>query len=163
MDFVVRTARASDADALSTLIRGLGLFARLDSESPDVTAGRIDRHLKMCLADDSHTVLLAAAPDGEVIAYAAVHWLPYLILTGPEGYVSELFVAPSFRGRGPGTRLLKAITAEARERQCARLMLGAVKSRESYQRGFYTQRGWLEREDMANMVYDLARERQTGS
>jgi len=29
----------------------------------------------------------------EQFAYAAVHWLPSLFLTGAEGYLSELFVA----------------------------------------------------------------------
>ena len=40
--------------------------------------------------------------DQALVAYAAVHWLPYLILRGPEGFVSELFVDQAARGQGVG-------------------------------------------------------------
>ena len=157
----IRPALASDADALSGLIRGLGFFARLEGEDATSTAARVDRHLSMCLADDSHTVFVAVETGGHIVGYTAVHWLPYLFLTGPEGYLSELFVADDRRSRGVGTELLERVIDEARRRGCARLMLAAVRSRESYERGFYTARGWVEREDVANLVYEL--EPRTGS
>ena len=155
MDFAVRPVREADAAGLSELIRGLELFVRLSSEEPDVTEARVAKHLAMCLADDSHSLFVATDPAEQVVAYAAVHWLPYLFLTGPEGYLSELFVSAALRGRGVGTALLDVVVSEARERGCARLMLEAVRSRESYTRGFYSDRGWVERGDMANLVYDL--------
>ena len=155
MQFEIRPARQSDAGDLSALIRGLGLFPRLEGEDAALTAQRVARHLEMCLADDSHTTLVATRDDGSVIAYAAVHRLPYLFLAGPEGYLSELFVTESWRGCGVGTALLDAVASSARDRGCARLMLEAVKHRESYARGFYPQRGWTEREDVANMVREL--------
>lgn len=155
MDFIVRPAQATDAEALSALIRGLGLFRRLEYEDASVTAARVMRHLDMCLSDDSHSLHVAADAAGGILAYAAIHWLPYLILGGPEGYLSELFVAPEARDRGLGTALLDTIVEEAKARGCARLMLEAVRTRESYARGFYTKRGWIEREDMANLVFEL--------
>lgn len=155
MDFTVRRAQAADAEALATLIRGLGLFERLRSEDASVTSDRVARHLDMSLADDSHSLYVATDVAGELVAYAAVHWLPYLILAGPEGYVSELFVVPAARGHGSGTALLDTVVEEAKTRGCARLMLEAVRTRESYARGFYTKRGWIEREDMANLVLEL--------
>ena len=151
---LIRPAVEADAPALAALIRGLGLFRRLESESADATAERVTAHMRLCLADDSHTVLVAEA-EGALAGYASVHWLPYLILKGPEGLLSELFVAEPFRGAGVGSGLLAAVVDEGRKRACARLMLEAVRSRESYIRGFYTQRGWIERSDMANMVYQL--------
>jgi GNAT superfamily N-acetyltransferase len=78
-----------------------------------------------------------------------------LLLSGPEGYVSELFVAEAARGRGVGTRLIEAIESLARQRGCARLMLLNVRERESYQRGFYTTRGWHERLNVANFIKPL--------
>ena len=150
----VRPAVQADAPVLSALIRGLGLFRRFDSESADTTGARVASHLRMCLADDSHTVLVAETPEGELAGYAAAHWLPYLILKGPEGLLSELFVAEGHRGAGVGSSLLEAVVEEGRRRGCARLMLEAVRTRESYIRGFYTQRGWVERPDMANMIYE---------
>lgn len=150
---VIRPACEADAAVLARFLRDLGLFRRLEGETAEVTETRVGRHLRMCLADASHTIL-AAEIGGRLAGYAAVHWLPYLILKGPEGYLSELFVAEQNRGTGIGTALLNAVVEEGRDRGCARLMLEAVKTRESYIRGFYTQRGWAERPDMANFVYE---------
>ena len=91
-----------------------------------------------------------------MVGYAAVHWLPYLLLAGPEGYVSELFVRDSEQGKGVGTKLLEVVKREAEERGCSRLMLLNMRYRESYQRGFYKKLGWQEREDAANFVLQLA-------
>jgi GNAT superfamily N-acetyltransferase len=78
-----------------------------------------------------------------------------LLLSGPEGYVSELFVAEGARGRGVGTRLIEAVEALARERGCSRLLLLNVRERESYERGFYAARGWQERPGVANFIKPL--------
>jgi len=93
--------------------------------------------------------------DGEIAGYSSVHWLPYLILTGPEGYVSELFIREEFRGQGTGGKLLKAIKAEAQSLRCSRLMLLNVRKRDSYQRQFYQKRGWVESPDAANFILPL--------
>ncbi len=55
----VRAAGMADAPALARLIRGLGYFERFESEDLAATAGRVGEHLAMCLADDSHLVLVA--------------------------------------------------------------------------------------------------------
>jgi len=70
MDFAVREAGPSDADGLSSLIRGLGMFERLKSEDAGVTSARVAKHLNMSLADDSHSLLVAADADGRLLAYA---------------------------------------------------------------------------------------------
>ena len=155
MDFEIRTVEERDVTQLAALIRRLGWFSSLEGENEDVTTARILDHVRMCLADDSHTLLVATDPEQSIVAYVSVHWLPYLFLKGPEGYVSQLFVDERVRGDGVGSELLDRVIAEARRRGCARLMLVAVKSRESYQRGFYPKRGWIEREDMANFIYEL--------
>jgi GNAT superfamily N-acetyltransferase len=79
----------------------------------------------------------------------------YLILRGPEGYVSELFVHEKARGLGVGGQLLDAIQQEARARGCFRVSLLNRNTRESYRRGFYAKRGYEEREDMVNFVMTL--------
>jgi GNAT superfamily N-acetyltransferase len=107
------------------------------------------------MGDDSHSVFVAESADGRLTGYVSVHWLPYLFLRGPEGYVSELFVSEDHRGNGIGSGLLDMVTREASDRGCVRLMLVTVRTRDSYVRGFYTQRGWVERSEVANMVYEL--------
>jgi len=151
----IRPAEERDAAGLSALIRNMGFFDRLEGEDPDVTAARVLKHLRICLADSTHTVLVATDAAETLIGYVSVHWLPYLFLNGLEGYVSELFVAEAERGRGVGGELMSAAIAEARRRDCARLMLIAVTTRDSYRREFYPKHGWIEREDMANFIYEL--------
>jgi GNAT superfamily N-acetyltransferase len=151
----IRPATPADVPAIAALLRGLGWFGYMNEETSAETEGRIERHFRMCMADDSHTVLVAEGVKGVVLGYVAVHWLPYLMLPGPEGYVSELFVAESVRGGGLGTGLLAAVKDMAVGRGCCRLMLVNRKTRESYQRGFYRKLGWEEREEFANFVLHL--------
>ncbi len=152
MEVSIRKAALQDAAQLASLLRSLGLFAVFAQEQPEQSQERVARHLALCLADDSHTVYVAEQPDGVLCGYLSLHWLPYLILPAPEGYVSELFIAEHARGLGLGGALLQAAEAEARRRGCARLMLLNMRRRESYQRGFYAKQGWQERSDAANFV-----------
>jgi len=155
MDITIRKAELNDIPSLTSLIRSLGLFAYLDNESAQATSERITRHLSLCLADDSHSVYVAELAGGEIDGYISVHWLPYLILPGSEGYVSELFISEQSRGLGIGAQLLNVAESEAGERGCARLMLLNMRQRESYQRGFYAKNGWQERPDAANFIKKL--------
>ncbi len=153
--FEIRRARHEDADRLADFLRGLHHFSRLEAQTPETTKRQVQAHLALCLADDSHSVYLAVGANGDVLGYASVHWLPYLFLPGPEGYVSELFVAEAARGHGVGTELLQVVKEEGRSRGCARLDLINLRDRESYQRGFYAKDGWRERMDAANFIFDL--------
>ncbi|MBC8524039.1 MAG: GNAT family N-acetyltransferase [Chlorobium phaeobacteroides] len=84
-----------------------------------------------------------------------MQWLPYLVLPAPEGYVSELFVAESWRGQGIGKQLLATAEEEAKTRGCSRLMLCNNRDRDSYRRGFYQKLGWEERASIANFIFRL--------
>ncbi|MBK9926397.1 MAG: GNAT family N-acetyltransferase [Anaerolineales bacterium] len=155
MNIHIRKAEASDVPAISTLLREVSLFAHINDELEEATQERVHKHLTLCLSDDSHLILVAQAENGEVAGYCAVHWLPYLLLTGPEGYVSELFIWDEFRGQGIGGQLLDAVKVEAEKRGCSRLMLLNMRKRDSYQRGFYPKHGWEERPDAANFIFPL--------
>jgi GNAT superfamily N-acetyltransferase len=155
MEIHIRKAQPGDARGIAEILRGLEWITRFNAETVEATARRVARHLELCHADDSHTVHVAENEGGQIAGYAAVHWLPYLLLLGPEGYVSELFIREADRGQGIGTRLLETVKKEAEARGCARLMLLNMHERESYRRGFYKKRGWEERPDAANFVYPL--------
>ena len=102
----------------------------LNAEAAQTTQTRMLKHFTLCAADDSHLILVAQVSSGEIAGYCAVHWLPYLILVGPEGYVSELFIKDGFRGQGIGSQLLETIKVEAQNRGCSRLMLLNMRKRE---------------------------------
>lgn len=153
----LRRAALDDAPRLAAFLKDMNYFHRLEGLSLAQVAAQVERHLSACLTDDSHSVYLAENSDGAILGYANVHWLPYLFLPGPEGYVSELFVGEAARGQGIGAKLLKAVKEEAVTRGCSRLSLLNMRGRESYQRGFYARDGWQEREDAANFVFEMGR------
>lgn len=155
METTIRKAVLADSGRISNLLHALGLFPAVQAELPAETLERVQRHMAQCLQDDSHSLYVAEGQDGVLLAYAAVHWLPYLIFSGPEGFVSELFVDQAARGQGIGARLLETVKAEARQRGCYRLSLTNMRSRESYQRRFYNKLGWEERLDAINFIYIL--------
>jgi GNAT superfamily N-acetyltransferase len=151
----VREAAQEDVPAISFIIRELGWFDYINEEPPADTEGRVSGLLKLCGVDESHMVLVAVNREDEVISYASVHWLPYLLLPGPEGFVSELFVRESNRGKGTGSELLRVIKEEAIRRRCSRLMLVTGRERLSYERGFYRKLDWSERPEISNFVLPL--------
>lgn len=156
MEIAIRNATLDDARQLALLLQGIGWFEAFNSGDIEPSRARVEARLTQCLADPSHSVFVAEWPAGEIAGYGSVHWLPYLFMSGPEGYVSELFVRASARGRGVGGKLLKVIEAEARARGCQRLSLINLRSRESYQRQFYIKAGWTERSEAANFVYPVS-------
>jgi GNAT superfamily N-acetyltransferase len=151
----IRRAGSQDTAALTDLLKSLGWFTHLTSEPDEVSQKRIAYHLALCNADTSHSVYVAEAGE-QIVGYIAVHWLPYLFLPAPEGFISELFVAEFARGQGIGAQLLETVKIEAQERGCSRLLLVNSRNRDSYRRKFYEKQGWQEREAMANFVYKLS-------
>lgn len=151
----IRMATLDDARELASLLRGIGWFDTFNAGQLDELAARVRRRLEQCFADGSHSIFVAAEKAGEIAGYGSVHWLPYLFLSGPEGFVSELFVSASARGQGIGRELLKVMENEARARGCQRLSLNNLRDRESYKRQFYVKAGWRERSEAANFIYAL--------
>lgn len=150
----LRPAVSQDASSLAAILLETGWFSALNVKSPQEAAAHVAAHLELCLSSPSHT-LIAAELDGEVCGYLSIHWLPYLFLTGPEGFISELFVAPKARGLGLGGALLERAVTEGHSRGCSRLSLLNGRHRDSYLRSFYERQGWEERPIMANFILPL--------
>jgi GNAT superfamily N-acetyltransferase len=156
MERQIRKIKVQDALQLAELLRDIGWFESFKSEPIEAASQRVRLHIEQCLADNSHSVLVAETSSGQIVGYGSVHWLPYLFLEGPEGLVSELFVRESARGQGVGRELLRNIETEARARGCARLSLINLRNRESYMRQFYVKAGWEERPEAANFIYRIS-------
>ena len=152
----LRYAIIEDATGITNLLRSIGWFNAINQTSEAEALKKIHKDLEFCLDHpESHSVYVYENMEGEVIGYISVHWLPMMILAGPEGYVSELFIHPDFQGKGIGSSLLDAIREEACNRGCVRLSLLNAKHRLSYQRHFYGKQGWQERDTMANFILPL--------
>jgi GNAT superfamily N-acetyltransferase len=152
----IRKAVHEDAAALAELLLDTGWFEALNDKSVETLRRPVELQMAQCFADGSHSIYVAQSSADQIVGYGSVHWLPYLFMSGPEGYVSELFVRSDARGEGVGKQLLQAIEAEARSRGCARLSLINLRTRESYLRNFYGKAGWEERSEAANFIYPLS-------
>ncbi|MBK9119876.1 MAG: GNAT family N-acetyltransferase [Phycisphaerales bacterium] len=148
----IRRATAADCGALAEVLAALG-FDQLTALSQEQRQAQVARHMEALLGNEFSAVWVAEA-QSSIVGYAAAHWIPVLGLAGPEGYVSELFVRADWRGRGAGTALLEVVERAARDHGCVRLSLLNLRARAAYRRGFYPQRGWVER-DAANFVRRL--------
>ncbi len=155
MEIQIRPALPQDVPALADILRSVAWMTRMQDTPHEEVNKWMLASMDLCLADDSHSVLVAEDERGLIHGYVSVHWLPYFFLKGPEGYVSELFVNEAARDSGIGTCLLESVKDEARRRGCSRLMLVNGRNRPSYQREFYKKNGWREREHMANFVFDF--------
>ena len=148
----IRPVRTEDIPTLVEILRTIDWLDHLNTEAPDVTIATMARHLNMCQANDSHSVLGAESPEGELIGYVAVHWFAYLCAPSTEGFVSDLFVSEGHRSCGVAARLLGAVEELGRERGAGRLMLLNGREWESYKSSFYAHLGWVERDKFANFV-----------
>lgn len=155
-DITIRLATEADVKAIANILHELSWFEHINKESRSETEARIIRHLRLCNADESHVVLIAEEKGGKVVGYTVVHWSPYFILTGPEGFISELFVQESKRGIGVGRKLLEVVKIEAIDRGCSRLSLLNGRDTQSYEKSFYKKLGWTERVEMANFILPLS-------
>jgi GNAT superfamily N-acetyltransferase len=156
MTVQIRKAVPGDAAELAELLLDIGWFDALNGKPIESIAAQVEQRIAQCRAGESHALYVAVASDAQIAGYGSVHWVPYLFMSGPEGYVSELFVRSSARGQGVGRRLLAAIEDDARARGCARLSLINLRTRESYLRKFYMKAGWRERSEAANFIYPLS-------
>jgi GNAT superfamily N-acetyltransferase len=156
MRIQIRQGSAQDAPQLAELLREIGWFESFKNEPLETAMQGVRLHIEQCLADNSHSIFIAEPRDGKIVGYGSVHWLPYLFLKGPEGYVSELFVRETARGQGVGRELLRNIEMEAQARGCVRLSLINLRNRESYMRRFYVKAGWEERSEAANFIYRIS-------
>jgi GNAT superfamily N-acetyltransferase len=148
----IRPAEVSDSKAIAVILKQSGCFPHMDDEALNTTEAHIAKSLELRRADDRHTIMVAEDQNGEVVGYTAVHWVQYLIASDTRGYVSELLVLPSARGRGIGRRLLEVVKEQAVARGGSRLMVVNVSNRITYPRRFFLKLGWKERPEVTNFI-----------
>jgi len=142
---VVRRARPGDALSLKRLVRELG-YDPSDPRASDETIAQVVRH--------PEAAVFVAVDGIEVIGYVAVSHRPQMRLGGRLASIDELVVTAGRRSTGLGTRLVEAAIAHARSLHCKRIEVHQRRSRESYARRFYQDRGFVE-VDSAVLRIDL--------
>jgi GNAT superfamily N-acetyltransferase len=156
-EIIIRRATESDAAPIAAVLHAMSELRAMVPGLNGGTAGIVERNLQVASKTDRSDIFVAETDEGEIAGYCAVHWTPFLFFAGGEGYVTELFVRPRSSQKGIGSRLLDAAVAEGRRRGCARLTLLNGRDSEAYRRNYYAQRGWVERERMANFILPLTR------
>lgn len=152
--FRIAKPELADVDDFLRIIKSTGFFDDLNLES-DECRKDTERVLKSIIQSRDRVMMVARDEQDGVIGYVAMHFVPYLIFRGEEGYLTELFVMSSYCDRGIGSMLLDAVVNEAQDRGCKRLHLINSKARDSYKRGFYSKHGWQERDYRASFVLEL--------
>jgi len=152
-DFSVAHAKTSDLKSLVEVLESTGWFdGRIDTSEQNIKIA--EKTLKKLLSDP-RTLFLVVRDKQEAVGFISVHFVPYLMLSGEEAFVSELFVKDTHRSKGIGSMLLTAGVQAARSRGCKRMHLINSRARDSYKRGFYAKHGWQERQYAASFILDL--------
>ncbi|MGS1003207.1 GNAT family N-acetyltransferase [Burkholderia glumae] len=116
MKFEIRDAAPSDVAALIALTRELAEFEALTHLFVATEADLADA----LFGPNPATGALVATQEGDLIGYA-LYFQNYSTFVGKRGlYLEDLYVKPTCRGTGLGTRLLRAVAALAVERGCGR-------------------------------------------
>ena len=138
MEPLVRLATVVDAADVAELLHRFNLEFDAETPGPIVLAAR----LASLLAADVVYALLAGEP---AIGVALVTLRPNVWFDGPVALLDELYVAPDRRGRGIGTRLLKAAEQECVSRG-GRLLEINVDGEDTGARRFYERHGYSNHE-----------------
>jgi len=131
---VIRRGRPGDAAAVRALVRQLGYSP--DDRAYDETFAQVTRH--------PEAAVFVAQIGTRVIGYLSMSHRPQIRLAARLATIDELAVDEGARENGVGTALLEAALAHARSLGCARLDVLTSRTRESYERSFYTERGLAE-------------------
>lgn len=149
----IRAAVPQDAPSLADLVQEAGLSEKIKELSLPQIVGRIENAIEACAGNSSAAILVVTNSEKTILAYAVIQWHVTLFLPGNEGYISELTVRVDSRGQGIGSLLLDRLVEEGKKRNCARMSLINSRFRDSYKNGFYSKRGWYERDVAANFIF----------
>lgn len=147
LDLLIRRAEPADVAALGEL--GIALMRthyafddRRFLEPTQADAAGYAWFLQSQLEDDA-SVVLVAEQHGRIVGYvyAAVEPLSWKELRGECGYIHDLLVTDTARGRGTGDGLLDAAIEWLRERGMPRVVLGTA-AQNDIARRLFERRGF---------------------
>jgi GNAT superfamily N-acetyltransferase len=113
------------------------LEAQYREHDIDLAGARLSRAASRLLDGNGALLLLGS------VGVAALSWQFSLERAGKIAWLEDLYVAPGFRGRGLGARLLERAALEARRAGCVSLELEVVRGHERAAR-LYLREGFAE-------------------
>ncbi len=116
-DGAIRPARPGDEPHIARFIRDLARYEKLEHEL-DLSEARLTEHL---FGDSPVCSSLLIEHEGKPVGFALFFTSYSTFWCKPCLFLEDLYVDPEYRGHGYGLRLLKALAAEAIERDCPRL------------------------------------------
>jgi GNAT superfamily N-acetyltransferase len=117
MTATIRPARPGDESGIVRLVQDLADYEG-EPDAVEATPEGLAAHL---FADVPRVFAHVAEDDGRIVGIA-VWFLNFSTWTGRHGiYLEDLFVDPAARGGGVAEGLVRALAAEAKSRDCARI------------------------------------------
>lgn len=114
---VIRFAQSSDVKTILELIKELAEYEKL-SDRVIATEEKLERSI---FGNEKFVEILLAEVNNESVGYA-LFFKNYSTFLGKPGiYLEDLFVKPSYRGKGIGKALLSKIISIAKERNYGRV------------------------------------------
>ena len=127
-DRVIRLAAPEDADAVFSLLDGMGeRFAPDRAVFDDAWADTVAH-------SDDHLLYVAESADGTVVGYALATIVRLLYLGAYSAQLQELVVDESHRGAGIGSQLVATVEEELRSRGVRQLTVASIRGAAFYER-----------------------------
>lgn len=140
MTGVIRVARPGDEEGLFALVAQLGHALPLQREA-------YDRTIAAFFAGEHPSVhLLVVDDEGALKGYALTTIVPLLATNGPSAQLQEIVVDEAARGHDYGTRLVRAVEDECRQRGVTQLTVASRRAGGFYDRlGFHESAEYMRR------------------
>ncbi len=117
MSFQIRFATAADCDIILNFIQGIAEYEKL-SHQVEATTAKIETHL---FGPKAVAECLLAFEDNTPIGFALFFHNYSTFVSKPGIYLEDLFVDPTYRGKGYGKALLETLIQLAKDRDCGRV------------------------------------------
>jgi GNAT superfamily N-acetyltransferase len=117
IDYTIRPAKTTDADAIFALIQELAHYEKLTHQVTG-TPQALAEHL---FGTPTYAEAIVAESLGQPIGFALFFKNYSTFLTKPGLYLEDLYVRETYRGQGIGKALLKAVAQIAQSRGYGRM------------------------------------------